>query len=115
MGPADSDRISRVPPYSGSQLKSIQLRVRDFHPLWLHFPVYSTSCLLPLRWSFYPVYAETFTVWAAPLSLAATQGITFVFSSSGYLDVSVRRVRLLLSQDAVPSVRRVTPFGYSRI
>ena len=31
-------------------------------------------------------------VWAPPVSLAATSGITFVFFSSGYLDVSVRRV-----------------------
>ena len=31
-------------------------------------------------------------VWALPVSLAATPGITVVFSSSGYLDVSVRRV-----------------------
>jgi hypothetical protein len=31
-------------------------------------------------------------VWANPLSLAATQGISFDFSSSGYLDVSVPRV-----------------------
>ena len=31
-------------------------------------------------------------VWAPPRSLAATYGITFVFSSSGYLDVSVHRV-----------------------
>ena len=33
-------------------------------------------------------------VWAPPVPLAATPGITFVFSSSGYLDVSVRRVPL---------------------
>ena len=33
-------------------------------------------------------------VWALPLSLAATYGITFVFFSSGYLDVSVHRVPL---------------------
>ena len=33
-------------------------------------------------------------VWANPGSLAATSGITFVFFSSGYLDVSVRRVPL---------------------
>ena len=31
-------------------------------------------------------------VWALPVSLAATSGITVVFSSSGYLDVSVPRV-----------------------
>ena len=31
-------------------------------------------------------------VWAVPRSLAATYGITLVFFSSGYLDVSVPRV-----------------------
>ena len=31
-------------------------------------------------------------VWALPISLAATLGITVVFFSSGYLDVSVHRV-----------------------
>ena len=34
-------------------------------------------------------------VWALPISLAATFGITVVFSSSGYLDVSVHRVPFL--------------------
>ncbi len=34
-------------------------------------------------------------VWAIPLSLATTYGITFVFSSYGYLDVSVPHVSLL--------------------
>ena len=32
------------------------------------------------------------SVWALPVSLAATPGIDFSFSSSGYLDVSVHRV-----------------------
>nr|ADI16977.1 hypothetical protein [uncultured Sphingobacteriales bacterium HF0010_19H17] len=32
-------------------------------------------------------------VWANSISLAATQEITIVFFSSGYLDVSVLRVR----------------------
>ena len=35
---------------------------------------------------------QALRVWALPRSLAATYGITFVFSSSGYLDVSVHRV-----------------------
>ena len=38
----------------------------------------------------------TFSVWALPLSLTTTRGITVVFSSSPYLDVSVRGVRLLV-------------------
>ena len=38
-----------------------------------------------------PRHART-PVWALPLSLAATYGIIVIFSSSGYLDVSVHRV-----------------------
>ena len=34
-------------------------------------------------------------VWALPISLATTLGITFVIFSSGYLDVSVPRVPLM--------------------
>ena len=45
--------------------------------------------------SYNPAVAVTTTVWAIPVSLATTQGITLVFSSSGYLDVSVPRVCLL--------------------
>ena len=44
--------------------------------------------------SYNPAPAETGTVWANPVSLATTPGITFVFSSYGYLDVSVPHVRL---------------------
>ncbi len=36
-------------------------------------------------------------VWAVSVSLAATQEIAFAFSSSGYLDVSVPQVCLLVS------------------
>ena len=47
-----------------------------------------------ISWSYNPTTAETVMVWTNPLSLATTHGITFVFSSSGYLDVSVHRVCL---------------------
>lgn len=51
------------------------------------------------------------TVWPVPVSLATTRGISFDFSSSGYLDVSVP---LVCSACAVtgPSPRRVSPFGH---
>src|SRR5690606_39974191 len=49
-----------------------------------------------MSWSYNPAAAVTVTVWANPRSLATTNGITFVFSSSGYLDVSVPRVRSAL-------------------
>ena len=43
--------------------------------------------------SYNPTIAVTTVVWANPRSLATTRGITFVFSSCAYLDVSVQRVR----------------------
>ena len=45
-----------------------------------------------MSWSYNPKYAVTCLVWANPRSLATTYGITFVFFSSAYLDVSVQRV-----------------------
>ena len=70
-----------------------KFRLRGCHPLCLTFPSNSTihpttSC------SPYPV-TITVTVWASPISLATTFGITVVFFSSGYLDVSVPRVPLI--------------------
>ena len=49
---------------------------------------------LPCRLPYNPARASTPAVWAIPLSLAATRGVTVVFLSSDYWDVSVRRVRL---------------------
>ena len=48
------------------------------------------------RRSYNPSHASTRLVWANPRSLATTCGITIVFFSCGYLDVSVPRVRLML-------------------
>ena len=50
--------------------------------------------LLRLSQSYNPIKAYTLMVWAPPRSLAATCGIIFIFSSSTYLDVSVRWVSL---------------------
>ena len=45
-----------------------------------------------ISWYYNPSIAVTTLVWANPRSLATTYGITFVFFSSAYLDVSVQRV-----------------------
>ena len=58
---------------------------------------------LPRRLPYNPARASTPAVWAGPLSLAATRGVTLVFLSSDYGDVSVRRVRLRRPADAAPS------------
>ncbi len=44
--------------------------------------------------SYNPEIAVTIPVWANPISLATTFGITVVFFSYGYLDVSVPHVCL---------------------
>ena len=51
-------------------------------PLAIHNPILES----------YNPRKETSLVWAIPFSLAATNGIDFSFSSSGYLDVSVHQV-----------------------
>ena len=96
MGPANSHRISRVPRYSGYCQVQKTFRIQDFHLLWLVFPNYSTISSKSTLQSYNPDIAETISVWAGPRSLATTKGITFVFSSYGYLDVSVPHVRLPL-------------------
>ena len=94
-------RIPRVRRYSGyclliSCFAYVILTLFDApsHVLRLHsmmrFAVLTPSILLRM-------------VWPLPLSLATTRGISFDFSSSGYLDVSVPRVPLtyLLIQYAI--------------
>jgi hypothetical protein len=53
------------------------------------------------------------SVWAIPFSLATTRGITIVFFSSPYLDVSVQEVGSLSSDTS--SMYQVVPFGNLRI
>ena len=66
-----------------------------------------------------PNTTEVVSVWAGPLSLAATYGITIVFFSCGYLDVSVPRVRpmwLCIHHTVTEHyLCRVSPFGHPRI
>ena len=66
-----------------------------------------------------PGSIEMEPVWANPLSLAATDGITVVFSSCGYLDVSVPRVRHmpLCIYDMLLEhyLQWVSPFGNPRV
>ena len=82
MVPANSDRIPRVPPYSGASLVPAPLPVRGCHPLRPAFPDRSGSSPFPYVKSYYPGCAVTLPVWALS-----------VFSSCRYLDVSVPCVR----------------------
>ena len=69
-------------------------RVRGYHPLRPPFPgAFRYPSARLCRPALQPRDGvATAPVWAPARSLAATGAITFVFSSSGYLDVSVPRV-----------------------
>ena len=90
MVPASSLKVPRASSYSGSRLLPLPFAYttltsygRSFQYRSARFG--STSCGPK------PHGARTM-VWALPRSLAATYGIIVIFSSSGYLDVSVHRV-----------------------
>lgn len=92
MVPPDSHRVSRAPRYSGYHYLQRNLPVPGYHRLRPLFPKGSSWSTQRISWSYNPNIAETTLVWTSPLSLATTNGITLVFSSSAYLDVSVQRV-----------------------
>ena len=116
--PASSARVPRVPAYSGSRGALHALRIRGSHPLRPAFPK-------PFCWAARAPCAvlnpgaPCAPVWAPPVPLAATPGIDVSSSSSGYLDVSVRRVpfRALCVHARIHGVRPVwvPPFRHPRI
>ena len=79
---------------------SVALRSRRF------LLAFNTPCVGPTT----PTFRRR-SVWAVPVSLAATQGISFDFSSCRYLDVSVPSVCLPFGMTVLTD-RRVSPFGH---
>ena len=80
MVAADSDRISRVPTYSGGTSSITNLPVRDYHPLRSHFPdVFRFVCCEYNKCSYNPAEPGSSAVWAVPSSLATTRGIENFF------------------------------------
>ncbi len=100
MVPPCSDRISRVPPYSRITRLSTDTGLSPY------------IAWLSIHFSFLPN-----NHWPGPCSLATTNGVSVDVLSSGYLDVSVRRVcfATLCIQIAIPHMRWVSPFGNLRI
>ena len=88
--PASSHKVSRVSWYSGSCRPD---SLFTYGALTLCGPPSQGRSVKVLSRLCSPKPHDARTmVWAPPRSLAATCGITVVFFSSGYLDVSVRRV-----------------------
>src|SRR5919109_1218928 len=97
----DSHRVSRARRYSGTGSKRSMHFVKGaithygqtFQTVRLYMNLVTLRDI-PNR-PHNPHATEVAQVWALPLSLATTDGITIVFSSWGYLDVSVPPVRLM--------------------
>ena len=100
MVPPRSDRISRVPPYSKTKHLSTRTGLSP------------TMARLSRRFRFLQL-----DHWPGPRSLATTNGVSVDVLSSGYLDVSVRRVCFLhlCIQCRMTLTGRVSPFGNPRI
>ena len=92
MVPANSCKVSRAPHYSGYHYQYHHCTYTGLSPSMVLLSSRFQFIMHQMLWSYYPKIAVTTLVWAVPRSLAATSGITFVFFSSGYLDVSVPRV-----------------------
>ena len=93
MVPARSHKVSRVSWYSGYRHADLPFAYGAFTLSgWLSQNHSARLVRSILRSE--PRNARI-PVWALSISLAATLEITVVFSSSGYLDVSVHRVPLL--------------------
>ena len=118
MGPLSSLRIPRVRTYFGSRslplcftYMTLTSYGRPSHAVRLH-----SVLLSPVH---NPNGISTIGLANLSLSLAATRKISFDFSSSAYLDVSVRRVpRITLWIHVMLtelSFSGVAPFGYPRI
>ena len=90
MVPAPSHKVSRVSWYSGSRPVRSPFAYGAFTLSGWPSQGHSARFAVPSGGP-NPRVLRTL-VWAPPVSLAATPGIILIFFSSGYLDVSVRRV-----------------------
>ena len=81
-------------PTQGTAKLAINCVYGAITPSGWAFQAHSTSFWFVISRPYNPNDAETSMVWASPRSLATTWGVTIVFFSYGYLDVSVPRVRL---------------------
>ena len=89
-GPPVFSADSSCPQILWIPLALLCFHLRDSHTLRSAFPCGSVN--LEIRSAVLTPAASLPPVWPLPRSLATTCGISFDFSSSGYLDVSVPRV-----------------------
>ena len=116
MVPPASHRVSRVRRYSGAHRQGAGLRVRGCDPVSPALPGRSAASRLSdchVVGPTTPAAVASAPVWPLPLSLATTRGISFDFSSSGYLDVSVPPVAPRPRMCSAGGRRASSPGGFS--
>ena len=116
MVSASSLKVPRASSYSGSRLLPFPFAYTTLTSYGRSFQ-YRSARIGSTLCGPKPHGARTM-VWALPRSLAATYGIIIIFSSSGYLDVSVHRVPsvwLWIHHTVTGSASRVPPFRHPRI
>ena len=116
MVSAYSLKVPRASSYSGSRLLPLPFAYTTLTSYGRSFQY--RSARLGLAFCGPKPHGARTMVWALPRSLAATYGIILIFSSSGYLDVSVHRVPsvyLLIQYTVTGCASRVSPFRYLRI
>ena len=89
------------------------LPIRDYHPLRFNFPVDSYSWNISCRGPTTPILPKQNWFGLIRFRSPLLSESLIIFSSSGYLDVSVLRVRSLKGDWS--STSRVAPFGNLRI
>ena len=92
-------------------LEFVSICIRDCHPLWSPIPRCSTDETNSLVGSYNPT-RRWFRLF--PFRSSLTQGISYDFFSSAYLDISVQRLTEP-DKSGTPLARKVTPFGHERI
>jgi hypothetical protein len=122
-----SGRISRVPPYSRIRPRGALISLTGLLPSLAELSSYLrlsactfllvASPVVKARRILQPHECNGYSlgtpmVWAIPRSLAATEGISFDVCSSGYLDVSVLRVRFSLPMYSAEDDEPYGPPGF---
>ena len=115
MVAADSDRIPRVPPYSGAILRRTSLPVRAFHPLRTDFPDGSGSSFDFLLMVLQPrVRLDAHGLGSSHFDRHYSGNRLFLSLPAG--TKMFQFPAFAPSHDGVrPSTARVTPFGHLRI
>ena len=114
MVPADSDRIPRVPPYSGYCYRLSFVTCTGLSPSMMEL---SRSLPLPIdikcRSPTTPALPKQYWFGLFPVRSPLLGESLIIFFSYGYLDVSVPRVSLISNN--ISSICWVAPFGNLRI